>query len=91
MGQIKLLSKTYKSRSLFHALTSASPSDPASVTAQEGGKASAAMNEVLSGTTTRGRLVAVQTPASMRINSEPVPNGIDEKDLQSEKHDEQRI
>jgi hypothetical protein len=49
------------------------------------------MNNVLSGTTTKARPVALQAPASMRVNSESVSNEIDESDLQSEKHDEQRI
>jgi hypothetical protein len=77
-------------RRLVRFLNSASESDPANVTVQEGGNASPAMNDVLPGTTTKDRRVALQAPASMRINSDSVSNEIDESDLQSEKHDEQR-
>jgi hypothetical protein len=78
-------------RCLFHAQISASNSDPANVTAQEGGNTSPAMNEVLTGTTTKDRFVLQQAPASMRVNSESVSNEIDESDLQNKKHFEQRI
>jgi hypothetical protein len=78
-------------RPLFHALNSASQSDPAKVTLQKGRNALLAMNEVLPGTTTRDRFVFKQTLASMRANSESVSNEIDESDVQYEKHDEQRI
>jgi hypothetical protein len=47
------------------------------------------MNETLTGTTTRERHVAAKAPASMRVNSESVSNDIDERKLQSEKHEEQ--
>jgi hypothetical protein len=75
----------------FHALNSASESDPINVTTQEGGNASLAMNDVPSGTTTKDRLAALQTPASMRVNLESVSNEIDESDSQDEKQSEQRI
>jgi hypothetical protein len=78
-------------RRLFHALNSASQSDPAKVTAQEGENASPAMSETLPGTTTKDRLVPAQAPASMRVNSESSSNEIDESDSQDEKHNEQRI
>jgi hypothetical protein len=58
---------------------------------QERGNAAPAMNKVLPGTTTKGRLVSQQARVSMRVNSESVSNEIDESDLQDEKHDEQRI
>jgi hypothetical protein len=61
------------------------------MTAQEEGNASLPMNKVLPGSTTKDRRVALQAPASMRVNSEFVSNEIDESDLQAEKHDEQRI
>jgi hypothetical protein len=49
------------------------------------------MNETFSRTTTQYRLVLANAPFSMRASSESVSNEIDESDLQSEKHDEQRI
>jgi hypothetical protein len=61
------------------------------VTAQDGGKASPATNQILPGTTTKDRFVCPQAPASMHVNSESVSNEIDESDLQYEKHFEQRI
>jgi hypothetical protein len=75
-------------RTLFHAPNSASESDPANVTAQEGGNASPAMNDVFSGTTTNAKSVTPQARASTRVNSESVSNEIDESDLQSEKQSE---
>jgi hypothetical protein len=47
------------------------------------------MNEVLTGRTTKEGFVAQQTQASMCVNSESVSNGIDESDVQFEKHSEQ--
>jgi hypothetical protein len=76
---------------LAHALNSESQSDPTSVTVQERGNASPAMKKVLPGTTTKDRLVREQARVSICVNSESVLNEIDESDLQSEKHDEQRI
>jgi hypothetical protein len=58
----------------------ASQSHSASVTAQQGGNASPAMNEVLRGTTTNKIFVFQQTRASMRPNSESVSNEIDESE-----------
>jgi hypothetical protein len=78
-------------RCLFHAQILASNSDPANVTAQEGGNASPAMNQTLTGTTKKERFVFQQAPASMRFNSESVSNEIDESEKQHEKHREQRI
>jgi hypothetical protein len=78
-------------RSQFHTLNSLSQSDPASVTTQEGGNASPAMNEIRPGTTTKETFVAAQAPASMCVNSGSVSNKIDESDVQPEKHSEQRI
>jgi hypothetical protein len=49
------------------------------------------MNETFSGTTTQSRQVWVKASVSMRVNSEFVPNEIDESDLQEEKHPDQRI
>jgi hypothetical protein len=49
------------------------------------------MNEVPSGTMTKDRFVASKVPASMSVNAKSVSNEIDESDLHSEKHDEQRI
>jgi hypothetical protein len=79
------------SRPRFHAMNSASQSDPANVTAQERGNASPAMNEVLRGTTTEDIYVSAKARASMRANSESVSNEINESDLQSKNHSEQRI
>jgi hypothetical protein len=42
-------------------------------------------------TATKDRFVPQQAAVSMRVNSEFVSNKIDEKALQHEKHDEQRI
>jgi hypothetical protein len=78
-------------RPILHALNSASQSDLANVTAQEGGNASPAMNDVLPGTTTKCRRVPMKAPDSMRANSESRSNEIDESEKQYEKHDEQRI
>jgi hypothetical protein len=64
----------------FHALNSASQSDPAIVTAQEGGNASSAMNEELPWITTNDKSVAQQALASMRVNSESISNEIDESE-----------
>jgi hypothetical protein len=61
------------------------------VTVQSAGNASPAMNETLTGTTTKERCVPAKAPASIRVNSEYLSNEIDESDLQDEKHDEQRI
>jgi hypothetical protein len=69
-------------RCRFHAQISASHFDPANVIAQEGGNASPAMNQVLTRTTARDRLVLQPSPASMRINPESVSNEIDESDPQ---------
>jgi hypothetical protein len=78
-------------RKIFYALKSASQSDPAIVTAQRGGNASPAMNEVRPGTTIKDRFVRQQASASMPVNSEFVSNEIDESDPQHKKHSEQRI
>jgi hypothetical protein len=78
-------------RPLFHALNSASESDPPHVTSQDRGNASPAMNETFPGTTTKDRFVFQQTRGSMRVNSESFSNEIDESDLQFEKHLQQRI
>jgi hypothetical protein len=48
------------------------------------------MNETLTGTTAKDRRVFAKALASMRVNSELASNEIDERDLQNEKHDEQR-
>jgi hypothetical protein len=61
------------------------------VTAQEGGSASPAMNDVLPGMIAKDRFVFKQALASIRVNSDSVSNEINESDLQHEKHDEQRI
>jgi hypothetical protein len=61
------------------------------VTVQSAGNASPAMNETVTGTTTKERYVPAKAPASIRVNSESVSNDIDESDSQYEKHDEQRI
>jgi hypothetical protein len=75
----------------FHALNSASQSDPAKVTVQERGNASPAMNEALPGTITKNGFVSQQARHSIRVNSESLSNEIDESDLQYAKHDEPRI
>jgi hypothetical protein len=61
------------------------------VTAQEAGNASPAMNEVLPGITAEDSFVSQKARAWMSVNSASVSNEIDESDVQSEKHDEQRI
>jgi hypothetical protein len=61
------------------------------VTAQKGENSSLAMSEILSGTTTKDRLVPAQASVSMCVNSESVSNEIDESDSQYEKYSEQRI
>jgi hypothetical protein len=61
------------------------------VTVQWGGKASAAMNNVLIGTATAPICVPVKAPVSIRVNSESGSNEIDESDWQHERHDKQRI
>jgi hypothetical protein len=68
-------------------VNSESQSDPGNVTAQETGNASPAMNEILTGTTTKERFVVRQAAASIRINSESLSNEIDDSRL----HSEQRI
>jgi hypothetical protein len=54
------------------------------VTAQEGGNASPAMNQTLTGTTMKDRLVFQQATALMRVNSESISNEIDKSELQYE-------
>jgi hypothetical protein len=49
------------------------------------------MNETVTGTTTKERHVAAKVVALMRVNSEWIPNEINENDLQYEKHDGQMI
>jgi hypothetical protein len=49
------------------------------------------MNKVLAGTVIKSICVPAKAPVSMRINWESCLNEIDESELQSEKHDEQRI
>jgi hypothetical protein len=61
------------------------------VTAQWRGKAAPPMNDVFCGTTTKDRHVPLKALASIRVNSESVSNEIDESDLHTEKHSEQRI
>jgi hypothetical protein len=73
-------------RRVFHALNSASQSDPANVTAQERGNASLAMKDVLPGTITNHSFAHQQAPASMCVNSESVSNEIDESRVHDEKH-----
>jgi hypothetical protein len=61
------------------------------VTVQSAGNASTAMNETLTGTTTKERCVPAKAPVSIRINSESVSNEIDESDVQHKKHNGKRI
>jgi hypothetical protein len=49
------------------------------------------MNQVLAGITTNDSRVSWKTLASIRVNSDSVSNEIEESDLHSEKHSEQRI
>jgi hypothetical protein len=72
-------------RPTFHVTNSPSESGGGKVTAQEGGYATPAMNEVLPGTITKDRGVCQQAKAPVCANSEPVSNDIDESDLQYEK------
>jgi hypothetical protein len=58
---------------------------------QNRGNALPAMNNVLPGTTTKVRFVPAKALASICLNSESVPNEIDENELQYEKHDEHTI
>jgi hypothetical protein len=66
-------------------------SAPVNAMAQQYGNASPAEYETFPGTATKDKHVPVKAPASMRVNSESVSSDTDESDLQSEKHDEQRI
>jgi hypothetical protein len=50
-----------------------------------------AMNDTLTGTTTKNANVGVKVPTSMCVNSESASNEIDESELQNEKQPEQRI
>jgi hypothetical protein len=76
---------------MIHSASSASESGPVNATIQPAGKASPAMNMILSGTTTDETDVPAKAPASMRINSESRSNEIDKSESQDEKHDEPRI
>jgi hypothetical protein len=49
------------------------------------------MNEVFSGITTDDKDVKLNAQCSIRVNSDPTSNEIDESELQDKKHDEQRI
>jgi hypothetical protein len=55
------------------------------------GNASPALNDTCAGIATDDKDVLLKALASMRVNSESVSNEIHESDLQSEKHDEERI
>jgi hypothetical protein len=49
------------------------------------------MDEAFSGPTMQSRQVSAKASASMRFNSDPISNEIDESDLEKEKHHEPRI
>jgi hypothetical protein len=56
-----------------------------------GGKALPAINSAFPGAKTDDKNVILKASASMRTNLDSVSNEIDERELQFEKHSEQRI